>query len=293
MRYAVNGMQGNSRFAVLATLFSVTLSTGFAAQIRALLIDAPPASQGHSPTVKNIFEAARLFQVDLLAASEPGEAALEKYKVVILNYGGDTLPMSTLTALQRYVSDGGGMVALAAADSAFSGQPEYRLMLGVRAATGPDASADPVWFYKDGNVAYDNAAGAVTTQIASPNGPVLVTIRNTEHPVTKGVPLQWMHLPDEIAGNLRGPGKNMTLLATVFSDSAKGGTGRNEPAMIAVNYGKGRVFHTLLGRTSEALQCAGLQTMLQRGAEWAATGKVTQRIPADFPDEEKISRRLK
>jgi hypothetical protein len=32
-----------------------------------------------------------------------------------------------------------------------------------------------------------------------------------------------------------------------------------------------------------AMQCAGFITTLQRGAEWAATGNVTQRIPFDFP----------
>jgi len=28
---------------------------------------------------------------------------------------------------------------------------------------------------------------------------------------------------------------------------------------------------------------------LQRGAEWAATGKVTQKVPDDFPTADKVS----
>jgi type 1 glutamine amidotransferase len=83
----------------------------------------------------------------------------------------------------------------------------------------------------------------------------------------------------------------MVLLATAHSDAARGGTGRDEPVLLALSYGKGRVFHTLLGRTPEGMTCVGFQTMLERGAEWAATGKVTVRMPADFPTEDKTSTR--
>jgi len=209
-----------------------------------------------------------------------------------MNYGGDAWPMSTLDALDRYVKNGGGLVLLAGAGSAFPKWREFDLMLGVSAASNRDQSAGPLWFYKEGNVAFDSEA-KVPVQALPPDKPILITIRDTEHPVTKGLPLEWMHVPDELAGNLRGPGKNMILLATAYSDASNGGTGRNEPQMVAVTYGKGRVFHSILGRTRPALECAGLQTMLQRGAEWTATGRVTQRLPSDFPNEEKVSRRLK
>jgi hypothetical protein len=39
------------------------------------------------------------------------------------------------------------------------------------------------------------------------------------------------------------------------------------------------------------MQCAGFQVTLLRGAEWAATGKVTQRVPDDFPTATTISLR--
>jgi type 1 glutamine amidotransferase len=62
------------------------------------------------------------------------------------------------------------------------------------------------------------------------------------------------------------------------------------------SYGKGRVFHTTLGHVGPkdvppylALTCAGFIATLQRGTEWAATGKVTQPVPADFPTAEKTS----
>jgi hypothetical protein len=56
---------------------------------------------------------------------------------------------------------------------------------------------------------------------------------------------------------------------------------------MTITYGKGRIFHTAMGHADEgggpAMQCAGFITTLQRGAEWAVTGEVTQRVPFDFP----------
>jgi type 1 glutamine amidotransferase len=60
---------------------------------------------------------------------------------------------------------------------------------------------------------------------------------------------------------------------------------------MTIDYGKGRVFHTALGHALDAIKCAGFITTLRRGVEWAATGKVTQPIPADFPTAEKVGTR--
>ena len=61
------------------------------------------------------------------------------------------------------------------------------------------------------------------------------------------------------------------------------GSERHEPMLMAINYGKGRVFHTAMGHMDYSMECVGFITTLQRGAEWAATGEVTQKVPADFP----------
>ena len=73
------------------------------------------------------------------------------------------------------------------------------------------------------------------------------------------------------------------LLATAWSNPANRGTGENEPLILTVSWGKGRVFHTMLGHDPEAMRCVGFICTLQRGAEWAATGKVTVPVPPDFP----------
>ena len=51
---------------------------------------------------------------------------------------------------------------------------------------------------------------------------------------------------------------------------------------MAIKYGQGRIFHTTLGHGPEQLRSVAFIATFQRGAEWAATGKVTQAVPRDF-----------
>jgi type 1 glutamine amidotransferase len=76
-------------------------------------------------------------------------------------------------------------------------------------------------------------------------------------------------------------------MPTAFADKAKGGTGENEPALMTITYGKGRVFHSILGHDERSVKCVGFVCTLQRGTEWAATGKVTIPKPDNFPTAEK------
>jgi hypothetical protein len=46
-----------------------------------------------------------------------------------------------------------------------------------------------------------------------------------------------------------------------------------------VDYGKGRVFTTVLGHDVAAVQTPAFVTTFTRGAEWAATGSVTLPVP--------------
>lgn len=111
---------------------------------------------------------------------------------------------------------------------------------------------------------------------------VIVT-RNENHPIMKGLPKEWLHQKDELYDRLRGPAENMTVLATAYSPLELRGSGRHEPILMTIQYGKGRIFHTTLGHEEISQRCIGFITTLQRGAEWVATGKVTQKVPEDFP----------
>jgi hypothetical protein len=108
----------------------------------------------------------------------------------------------------------------------------------------------------------------------------------------KGLPRIWMQAPDELYAPLRGPGKDMTVLATAHSDPNNKGTGRDEPTLMVLNYGRGRIFHTTLGHDVAALSDVGFIATFQRGTEWAATGKVTQKIAAGFPTADTVSLRV-
>jgi type 1 glutamine amidotransferase len=83
----------------------------------------------------------------------------------------------------------------------------------------------------------------------------------------------------------------MTVLATAADTPELQAAGRNEPMLMTIQYHKGRVFHTTLGHDTEAFEGVGFVVTFLRGAEWAATGKVTQEIPKDFPEKNKPSAR--
>ena len=61
--------------------------------------------------------------------------------------------------------------------------------------------------------------------------------------------------------------------------------------LMTLSYGKGRIFHTTLGHDINALSSVDFVVTFQRGVEWAGTGAVTQKVPADFPWGNSVSYR--
>ena len=128
-----------------------------------------------------------------------------------------------------------------------------------------------------------------TDRLHGPAQPFQLVVREPNHPITKGLPTKFMHVADELYGWLRGPAKNLTVLATAFAPKDKGGSDEHEPLLFTVQYGKGRVFLNALGHTPKELKSVAFIATFQRGAEWAATGKVTQKVPDDFPGPDQAS----
>ncbi len=246
-----------------------------------------------SPVLKQILDETGLFTSQIMITPDKGgdmksfDPDFSKYKLVVLDYNGDSWSEKTNAAFVEYVKNGGGVVIYHAADNSFPSWKEYNEMTGLGGWGDRNQKDGPYVYYKSDKLVIDTSAG-----IGGSHGKrreFLVRTRITDHPITRGLPVEWWHGNDELYSQLRGPAKNMQILATAFADSAAGGgTMRDEPVLMTITYGKGRIFHTTLGHADEgggpSMHCAGFIITLQRGAEWAVTGEVTQKVPWDFPN---------
>ncbi len=223
------------------------------------------------------------------------------YDVVISNFGWKTPHWNETTKknFEDYMKNGGGFVLVHAANNAWGDWEAYNKIIGLGGWGGRNTQSGPYVYYDmNETLQHDTSEGPCASH--GPQFEFQLKTRAPEHPIMKGLPTTWMHSKDELYERLRGPAENMTVLATAFSgveaDATKenkneGRTGRHEPLLIAVEYGKGRVFHTALGHMDYSMECVGFIATLQRGTEWAATGKVTQSVPKDFPTPETPSLR--
>lgn len=214
------------------------------------------------------------------------------YDVVICNFGWNAAPWpkETQEDLDKFIKKGGGLVIIHAADNSFPEWPAYNQMIGI-GGWGNRTEKDGPYVYYDLNnqLVRDMAPGRAGSH--GPQKDYQITIRNANHPITKGMPLTWMHAQDEMYDRLRGPAENMEVLGTSFSSIENKGSGRHEPMLLTINYGKGRIFHTPMGHADYSVSCVGFITSILRGTQWAATGKVDIPIPADFPKPDVVSKR--
>jgi len=251
--------------------------------------------------IKQILENSRLFAVDIAVSPKAGEIMsnfkpdFASYQLVVLDYCGDRWVEETEKSFLQYIEKGGGVVVYHAANNAFRHWKEYNQIIGFGGWENRDETDGAYIYLKEGKLAYDDSPGRGGSH--GFRHEFELNSYNFNHPVTKGLPTTWRHAQDELYDRMRGPGIVKDVLFWAYSDPETRGSGRNELAIFTVDYESARIFHTTLGHAGNtlndniAMQCTGFQVTLLRGAEWAATGKVTQQVPDDFPTATTISLR--
>lgn len=263
-----------------------------AKKLKILIIDGRsvnhPQWRAWTPLLLKQLDDSGLFFVDVYTAAPEGESMedfnprLGRYDVVVTTYNGDSWPNRIKRNLEGYIRRGGGLVVIHAADNAFPQWHVYNQMIGLGGWGNRNEDAGPYRYVDNkGEIVIDGSPGPAGQH--GPQRPFIVNTYSKKHPIMKGIPNAWMHVSDILYGKLRGPGEAMTILATAYSDPKYGGTGQNEPVMMAIKFGAGYIFHTTLGHDSSAISCVGFMTTFIRGCEWAATGEVTFSIPENFP----------
>lgn len=249
--------------------------------------------QQTSAVTQWILEEGGRFKVNISTVPEDSMArqswlpAFDQYAVIIQNTNNihdSSLkwPVNAEKALEKYVSDGGGLYILHSANNAFSHWEAYDEMIGL--GWRPKSAGSSLEIGPEGNlIHYPPGEGLGTGHGDRFNA---VIQRLNRHPINRDFPDAWQTVNTEVYYFPRGEAKNLEVLSYAFDSTS---TQKNWPVEWVVNFGKGKVYNSSLGHlwTGEtyppAYRCAGYQTTVVRVTEWLATGKVSFPIPPDFP----------
>jgi type 1 glutamine amidotransferase len=247
-----------------------------AGPLRALIVSGENDHDWHAtlPYVERALRNSGRFEVRVTEAFGGATAkTLANYDVLVLHYHGPRWGAATEKAVEDFVRSGKGLVTIHGASYGFSGfevkTPMFR----------PTGIVEKPW------PAYRDMMGAYWTDWALKHGhgqrhTFAVKFKDPAHPVAHGMG-ESFQATDELYHNITFL-PSAHVLATAYDDPKFNGTGKDEPILWTVNYGRGRAFHTVLGHDAAAMYEPGFLTSLACGAEWAATGDVKLAEPVGY-----------
>jgi len=224
-----------------------------------------------TPAIKRLLERDARVRVEVSHDIEDlARKPLADFQVIVQNYVNWHDPKgpseAARSAFVKFLQAGGGLVVVHFANGAFhhslpmaaeSDWPEYRKMVR------------RVWDHmpKDGQPKSGHDSF----------GKFDVLVTELQHPITEG--LKRFEVTDELYFNQQG---SEPVEALIAAESKV--TKRLEPLAWASNYGKGRVFQTLLGHSEKTYDTFETREMLRRATAWTAGREVRPLDPSkDVP----------
>lgn len=208
-----------------------------------------------TPAIRDILLESDLFEVEITEKPDLINAGLlSQYQLILSNWNDFpnqkcTWSVETKTAITDFVEEGGGIVFIHSASSAHTDWKKYQEISGASWGTNT----------RHGKVA-----------------PFEVKLKDVNHPITKGMSDFW--ISDELWVEMNNY-NTCNVLGEAYASESNNGSGEMEPVMFEGKFGKGRSFNLILGHDEQVMKNIGFQTLLLRGAEWSATGKVKQKVP--------------
>lgn len=182
----------------------------------------------------------RLVTEVLYNPNDLGKIDLHRFDAVLLhfmNWETTSPPVSARTNLQEFVKNGGGLMLIHFACGAWQDWDEFKKIAG------------RIWNPK--------------LRPHDPRGEFTVEIVDREHPITRG--LKDFRTDDELYTCLDGD-TPIHVIAVARSKVDN----KLYPMGFVLNYGKGRVFHTVLGHDVKAITNSSVPEFFRRGCVWVA-----------------------
>ena len=247
---------------------------------------------GVNNMLRTLMQDTKRFDVRVTEDFDHGDlATLKGYDVVLLNYSSrwnyadpkqHVWTPEAFKALYDYVRQGGGLVAYHSSFTWGRDIPEYKKLVGATMEPGSSRRAPP--------------------------GAFPVHLIDRSHPITAGMrEFVWTYNDDMYTNMSFAPDAKVHVLATAHDSSAAynpkltgpkypasaytpeklkamKGMNADHPQIWTTEYGSGRVFSITLGHDEVSLHFQPLQSLILRGTEWAATGKVTLPVLEEAKD---------